>query len=265
MQTMPNYSPPGSAIIPTCALAELKSSQWLRPMSPEDLPRVAEVHSRGNPSGNFSRRRSQYYWGHLVKALGIDTYHVVGHGSKITGYVRMDSGRGSVQAREVVALDEGACDSILHHLYQLAIANGAEAVVFHCPYSGTFGTHIRRHGAARYAPDAERETNLQMRLLDLRACLRMICPTLSHRVQQSEFFNLNRRYNLRTESASAGMHIQNGKVSLVETTDDAQDICIPEKRMAQLLTGFRLDEPFHDRFVDVMFPTDEPYWYVDDI
>ena len=68
-----------------------------------------------------------------------------------------------------------------------------------------------------------------------------------------------------TESASAGLHIQNGKVSLVETTDDAQDIWIPEKRMAQLLTGFRFDEAFHWRFVDVMFPTGEPYWYVDDI
>jgi len=67
MQTMPNYSPPGSAIIPTRALAEFTSSQWLRPMSPEDLPRVAEIHSRGNPSGNFSRRRPQYYWGHLVR------------------------------------------------------------------------------------------------------------------------------------------------------------------------------------------------------
>ena len=265
MQTMPNYSPPGSAIIPTPALAELKSSQWLRPMSPNDLLRIAEIHGGDNPSGNFSRRRPQYYWRHLVKKLGIDTYHVVGHGSKITGYVRIDSGRGFVQAKEVVTLDEGACDSILCHLYQLAIANGAEAVVFHCPHSGTFGIHIRRRGAAHYAPYAERETNLQMRLLDLRACLRMMCPTLSHRVQQSEFHNLNRRYNLLTESASAGLHIQSGKVSLVETTDDAQDIWISEKRMAQLLTGFRFDEAFHDRLVDVLFPTGEPYWYVDDI
>ena len=104
MQTMPNYSPPGSAIIPTRALAELKSSQWFRPMSPEDLPRIAGVHSRDNPAGNFSRRRAQYYWRHLVKTHGIDTYHVVGHRSEVTGYVRIESGRGSVQAKEVVAV-----------------------------------------------------------------------------------------------------------------------------------------------------------------
>ena len=92
-----------------------------------------------------------------------------------------------------------------------------------------------------------------------------MCSTLSHRVQQSEFHNLNGRYNFLSETASAGLHIQNGKVSLVEMTGDAQDICIPEKKMAQLLTGFQLDEPFHDRSIDVLFPTGEPYRYADDI
>jgi len=111
IQTMPDYSPPGSAIIPTAALAKFRASQRLRRMKPEDLPRIAEVHSGDNPAGNLSRRRPQYYWSYLVNKLGIDTYQIVGHGSKITGYVRIESGRGSVQAREVVALDESACDS----------------------------------------------------------------------------------------------------------------------------------------------------------
>lgn len=265
IQTMPDYSPPGSAVIPTRALAKFRASQLLRPMRPEDVPKIAEVHSGDNPAGNFSRHRPQYYWRHLVNKLGIDTYQIVGHGSKITGYVRIDSGRGSVEAREVVALDEEACAAILHHLYQSATANGAEAVVFHCPHPGTFGAHIRRHGAAQYAPYAERDTNLQMRLLDLRQCLQVICPALSQRVQQSEFHNLNGRYNLLTENASAGLHIQNGRVSLVDAAGDAQDVWIPEKRMCQLLTGFRPDEPSDDRLVDVMFPAGEPYWYADDI
>ena len=191
-QGMPEYSPPGSAVISARALSSFKEPHSLRPMTPGNLPRVEELHSSENPSGNLSRRRSNEYWRYLVQQHGIDTYHVCENKGTVSGYVRIDSAKGSVQAREAIATDDAACESILHHLRGVAEVNKAEAVVFHCPHSGTLGSYLRLRGAAEYAVYAERETNVQVRFLDFSSCLRMLQGQFSQRIQGSEFASSER-------------------------------------------------------------------------
>lgn len=127
----------------------------------------------------------QLYWEHLVQQRGLGTYLASEIEGAATGYARVDSDRGSVQAKEAVATNDPACEAILHHLHEVANANSAEIVVFHCPHSGTLGRYLRRHGAAQYAPDAHRETNLQMIVLDLPSCLCAMQPELSHGVSRT--------------------------------------------------------------------------------
>jgi ribosomal protein S18 acetylase RimI-like enzyme len=264
-QTMPNYSPPGSAIIPTRGLSGLKASGSVRPMRTDEIASIAEVHRRDNPHGNLSRRRSRDYWRHLVQQRGLDTYLVSENGGEVTGYVRIESEGGSVQAREAVALDDASCEAILCHLYELATSEGAEVVVLFCPHSGTLGQYLRGHGAAQYAPDAQRETNLQMIVLDLPACLRALQPELSCRAHGSEFWSTCGRYNILTESAGVAIDLRRGDVTIVETTEDGENMRVSDRRMAQLLAGFRSHEASGHRLLDVLFPPGEPYWYVDDI
>jgi predicted acetyltransferase len=264
-QTMPNYSPPGSAIIPTRALVGLTESHPLRPMRPDDVPQIAKVHSRDNPPGNLSRCRSRDYWAHLVQQRGPGTYLICENEGAITGYVRVESDRGAVEAREAVAIDDPSCKAILGHLYEAAKANAAEVVVFHCPHCGTLGQCLRRRGAAQYAPDARRETNLQMIVLDLLSYLRALQPELSHRVQESEFYNTSGRYRIITENAGIAIDLQRGEVTIAKATGDGEEIRVPAKQMAQLLAGFRSHQTTGHRLLDTLFPPGEPYWYVDDI
>jgi len=205
-----------------------------------------------------------YYWKPFVQQHGLETYWVSGN-EEITGYVRVESEQGLVQAREAVATDERSCEAILHHLHEVAKSNAAEAVVFHCPHSGTLGQYLRGFGSAQYAPDAQRETNLQMIVLDLPSCLRAMQPELSRRARKSEFCDVSARYNIITESASVGIELRGGEAVIGETTADGEKICVPDRQMAQFLAGFRSPQASGHRVLDVLFPPGDPYWYVDDI
>ena len=153
----------------------------------------------------------------------------------------------------------------LHCLRGAAEANEAEVVVFHCPHDGTLGEYLRRHGAAEYAPGAERETDLHVRVLDLLSCLRMMEPQLSRRVQQSEFCNANLSFNLVTDDVSVGLRLHNGRTTVGGVIAQGQDIRAPGERMAQLPAGFSSAVQSNPRLLQVLFPPGEPYWYVDDI
>lgn len=150
-------------------------------------------------------------------------------------------------------------------IHEVAQGHGAEVVVFHCPHTGTLGKYLRDHGAAEYAPEAERETSLQMRVLDLPSWLRTVEPQLSRRIQQREFCHVDADVNLVADDVHVGLRIQNGKVSVAEATEHGQDIRISANTMAQLLAGFSTAVQGDHRLLHVLFPPGEPYWYVDDI
>jgi len=272
-QTMPDYTPPGSHIIPTRALERFHERQAISPASETDLPDMARLHEADNPQGNLSRRRPAYYWQYLVHSKGIGTYSAVRTGGALSGYFRVQAGERAVHVREVVARDEEACSTIVAAVHQLAQAHAAETVVFHCPHSGTFGAYVRIHGAAAHWPHAQRETNLQMRVLDLAGCLKGLQSHLSRRLRRSDLCSLEGRYNIVTENSSVGLCLRDGEVTVIDEAEGGEDIALPDKIMAQLLSGFHVERPnhlsdsnaVHNRLIETMFPPGEPYWYVDDL
>jgi len=198
---------------------------------------------------------------------------VVKSGDEITGYFRVEACQGRVQVREVVAMDEAVCETVLHDVYRIGETNGADIVVFFCPHEGTFGRYLRTHGAAEYAPHAQRPTNMQLRVLDLQGCLRKLRIGMSQRLRHSELGNTVGRYGIATEHDNAVLAISDSEVEVLGTTDDAKDIPIPASTMAQLISGFCGADILADsalaaedrRLIEVLFPRGEPFWYVDDL
>ena len=209
-QEMPIYSPPGSHIIPAAALARFTDSREVDPLEPGDIPAIGRLHQRDNPQGNLSRRRSMTYWTFLVSDRGIQTYRIVRSGKSVAAYLRVESSPAGVRVREIVAATPDICACLLHQVYEIAQSEKAVTITFHCPHRGTFGHFVRMHGAAAYSPFAERATALQLRILDLTGCLRLLQDTLSTRLKHSELARATGRYRLTTDDDEATVEIRKG-------------------------------------------------------
>jgi len=72
-------------------------------------------------------------------------------------------------------------------------------------------------------------------------------------------------YNIITESAAVAVGLHRGRVTVREAKDDGENIRVPERRIAQLLTGFQSSRIKEHRILEVLFPPGDPYWHVDDL
>lgn len=242
-------------------------------MRPDDLPAIAALHEGGNPKGNLSRRRPMEYWEYLVREKGLDNYRVIQSERDLTGYFRIEASTGDVRLHEVAAVTEDACQGILRSACEAARDHGAGLLIVHCPHQSTFGSHLRQRGAAEYSPFADRLTSLQLKILDLPGCLRLLTADLSRRVERSELAGCQAKYQFATEDDRVVVRTGKGKVAVTEDAAQARRISIPSRTMAQLVCGFgtfRHEAEWHPpaeeaRLLEVLFPPGEPYWHVDDL
>ena len=213
------------------------------------------------------------YWKYRIDRHGIDKYYVVRAKEKTVGYFHIESSLEQIHIKEVVAISQVACETMLHEFYKFAKTNTAKMIVFHCPHQSIFGRCLRMNGAAEYSPYARRDTNLQMKILNLKGCLEMLGREFSKKLQQSELANMAGYYRIATEDDFAVLEINKGRVEVSEKLETYKEIYIPAKKIAQLISGFCVSKAIKEckgneaeiRLIEVLFPPREPYFYIDDI
>ncbi len=274
VQGMPTFTPPGSHVLPAAAIHEDSGPMCsIRPMQQDDLRSVAQLHRTASLAIGFSRARTPQYWEYLVGDKGLATYHVAQDANGIIGYYRLKEGPGRLEVREVVASDVGACGAILQAIGRRGRELQASMIDLYCPGNGVFGQFLARHCAARYCPHADRETNLQVRLLDLAGCLGLMRPTFAERIKRSEF--ADRPWHLRVDAGQSTAHVASDSegVRVGQAARECLHVQVRPPAMAQLLAGFDVDRarPLATgsyeslRLMEILFPPQEPFWYADDV
>jgi hypothetical protein len=270
---MPLFTPPGTHCASAVALKRAARDGTLCPLTDGMVPQLQELHAACNRSGNLSRLRSLAYWHYTIARFGAETYRMLRVGDQLGGYYRYEAAPGRLCVTELVSRDENACAQMLGEICERADSLGCSALTLHCPHNSVAGKYLAAHHAASFAPCAHRETTLQVRILNLPACLGKLTDRFAAALRRSELAGMSGRWTIATPTTAVTLVLASGAVHVLSEASSGSRITIADGAMAQLLAGFQCEQTMRSvaasddglRLMQILFPSPEPYWYVDDV
>ncbi|MCE5258994.1 MAG: GNAT family N-acetyltransferase [Chloroflexi bacterium] len=193
---IPNFYPkfgfapaiPGTESTIATRDAELAQARFpIRPMRPEDRPRLAAIYEQMNAVRTLSCVRDPATWDGFRIGAGwndrIDAF-VVLDGEQIIGYASYDLDPWRCAFGEVGYSTPDAWSTILAEAARQALEKRVEKLTIHAPADDPFVHYCRRLGCSTSLYYA-RNAHGMARLIDQRATLQAVQPLLKQRLERS--------------------------------------------------------------------------------
>ncbi|MHB9032073.1 MAG: GNAT family N-acetyltransferase [Anaerolineae bacterium] len=245
----------------------IKGCYPIRPMQPEDRPRVAEIYEHMNATRTFSCVRNPATWqGFRIGAGWNDRIgaFVVLRGDEIIGYASYDLDPWRCAFGEVGYSTPDAWSTILAEAGRQALEKRVEKLAIHAPADDPIIQYARRYGCTTTLSYA-RNAHGMVRLIDQADALRQVQPLLKQRLEASQ---VAWRGSLLFATQLSADIVALGAGPVVT-------INLPETLLAQWLVGYReVSESLYESNVQVpdgilpvlqaIFPMGYPYIFASD-
>lgn len=248
--------------------AELAQARFpIRPMRPEDCPRVAAIYEQMNASRTLSCVRDPATWTGFRIGAGwndrIDAFVVLA-GEEIIGYASYDLDPWRCALGEVGYSTPDAWSTILAEAARQALEKRVEKITIHAPADDPFLHYCRRYGLSTSLYYAHNAHGMG-RLINQGATLQAIQPLLKQRLDISAT-RWRGTLEFATELGSDAVELGAGEQVTIN---------LPQTLLTQWLCGYRdVAESLFESDVHVpsqivpvlqaIFPAGYPYIYASD-
>ncbi len=241
-----------------------------RPMTAADVPAMAACYHLSTATTTMAEVRSGEPWewrpadDRQFVEVALDPVQ------RVRGYFRAARGDGSLDVREIAALDDAASGALSDRLLGIAAELGADVHVTATP-DNRWSRWAFRNGAS-FRIDGGGGHGM-VRVLHLPEFLKAIRPELERRVSISEFAAKSGGLRLETPLGTIGIYVEHGVV----TFDDGRGsplVTLPWAGFGSLIAGYRSVESLYGqpgvhiegatttRLLEVLFPEGYPHWPV---
>jgi predicted acetyltransferase len=213
----------------------LSSPLAVRPLSPSDVPALADLYDRSwnNRVGALVRDEALWRWKLSSERQGDVT---VGADGRVRGYAIY--GNEANRAIEAAASDANAVAALLRRLAQRAQQAGQDNIYVQRPADALFARLARAMCGLDTIQHTHPAAGWQARILNIKSLFAKLSPELSDRLARSTLAGWRGCLRLETEIGGVSLLIERNKVQVDERAR-ANLICLmPQSRLTQLLFGY---------------------------